>query len=530
VLPLGSSAPVAADTAHPDTDRPSCRWGELPINVPAQGASGSERDDEVPAAVLPRGHRHVELLAEHAEADRAVAVVVRLDHRGVDRVEGTRLELLGVLAEGGLRAVGALLAALTLGRDARRGVQDHPAGGLPVLVVEHVQQIHEALGGGLEVLLAIGALPGGRIGGTAGIGRTLVRLRGAGRGAPAVRGLLLGTGAGCRAPQQGDGADARGDAPQDAAHRRAHACPPPGSPRPCSAPGWHTLARRAPMQDAPRARRGTRGARSGPGAGPTLRRSQPMSRYHSPSSASTNGIGNSLPSIETETVPSPLSMTSSPDSSTASRALDSRPCSSAPPSSAHSVRVSPSSGSPVVGSMKNEQTASESPSSRCVTSSMKRSVAASSTAWARGSSAVSAPSSSADSSAASPSSEGALSALSSSALSSSAPSTSASAPSASSPPWPSAGSSAAGSFPPSSPPATSSVPPQADAPRTSARAPNPMAAPLTLRRMIVFTVASPLSTRGTSPVTHRMPWSQAERRCGPVVRTVPLLRRGAGAH
>src|SRR5699024_3886313 len=133
--------------------------------------------------------------------------------------EGTGLELLGMLADGGLRTGRALLAALALGRRARRGVQDHPAGRVPVLVVDHVQQVREPLGGGVELLVAEGALAAAVARGAVGAGvlRRLPRLLGGGRGGPGLRGQLVAAGAGRGSPQEGDGPRAGGGAPQNAA-------------------------------------------------------------------------------------------------------------------------------------------------------------------------------------------------------------------------------------------------------------------------------------------------------------------------
>ena len=77
--------------------------------------------------------------------------------------------------------------------------------------------------------------------------------------------------------------------------------------------------------------------------------------YHSPSSALAIGYGNSLPIMEMDTVPSPLSLASTMDGSIMSMLPGSRPSSWEASSSPHFVSVSPSTGLSVVGSMKNEQ-------------------------------------------------------------------------------------------------------------------------------------------------------------------------------
>src|SRR5699024_354814 len=107
-------------------------------------------------------------------------------------------------------------------------------------------QVREPLGGGVELLVAEGALAAAVARGAVGAGvlRRLPRLLGGGRGGPGLRGQLVAAGAGRGSPQEGDGPRAGGGAPQNAAHRRRHACSPPRSPRRRPAPAWHIPVRR----------------------------------------------------------------------------------------------------------------------------------------------------------------------------------------------------------------------------------------------------------------------------------------------
>src|SRR5699024_1283146 len=101
------------------TARRRSRWGELPTPRHERRVRRwkccSEGDREVPEVVLASHHRHVDLLVEHAERDRAVAVVARRDGRGIDRLEHPRRQELLMGCDGALRPLGAVGEPLPLG-------------------------------------------------------------------------------------------------------------------------------------------------------------------------------------------------------------------------------------------------------------------------------------------------------------------------------------------------------------------------------------------------------------------------------